>query len=172
MSSDKLDKKVKNSKDVSSVIDSDINSDADSKNNSNDVKGNNTHRIDANNHDKLVDNGTQVAVGNQLVDSGIQLTGGNGSLDESSTKSEGLLVNMKLSNPIKDKSFGSIVDFASIGLLFVSSIFVGATMGYFLDIKFGTKPYLSLIFLILGLISGVKSVYKILKKTGMMNGQK
>ncbi len=159
MSSDKLDKKVKNSKGVSAVIDSGIDDNIDSKYNSNDAIGNGTNRIDANNHDKLVDNGTQLA-------------GGNGSSNESSTKGEGLFANMKLSNPIKGKSFGSIVDFASIGLLFVSSIFVGATMGYFLDLKFGTKPYLSLIFLILGLISGVKSVYKILKKTGMMNGQK
>lgn len=153
MSSDKLDKKMKKSKNIDSDIDLNTY-------NKNDING----TINSSDNHINVDN---------KVDNHSQLTGDSSPLnDERQVKGDSLFANMKLSNPIKGKSFGSIVDFASIGLLLVSSVFVGATMGYFLDQKFGTKPYLSLIFLILGLISGVKSVYKILKKTGMMNGQK
>ena len=119
--------------------------------------------MSSDNLDKKVKNSNDVE--NQAVDDSMLNV-------DNKRENNSLFANMKLSNPIEGKSFGKIVDFASIGLLLVSSIFVGLTMGYFLDVKFGTKPYLSLIFLILGLISGVKSVYKILKKTGMMNGQK
>ncbi len=150
MSSDKLDKKVKSSSGIDNAIDSDSKADTDSENKINDT---------VNNRDTSIYSDEKVNTNNQLD-------------NENKVKDDSLFANMKLSNPIKGKSFGSIVDFASIGLLFVSSIFVGATMGYFLDLKFGTKPYLSLIFLILGIIAGVKSVYKILRKTGMMNGQK
>ena len=160
MSSDKLDKKTKSSEGVISVDggnDIDINVNTDNQNNVDDTVNSNNSSIDIDN--KVYDD-SQLADNNSQSNSGIKVDSSN------------LFANMKLSNPVEGKPFGKIVDFASIGLLLVSSIFIGATMGYFLDLKFGTKPYLSIIFLILGLISGVKSVYKILQKTGMMNGQK
>ena len=156
MSSDKLDKKNENSSVISNGSDIDMNTDR--KNDINYAVTDSDNSVDI---DNKVDSSSQFNDKNSQLNDKIKV-------DNSSN----LFANMKLSNPIEGKPFGKIVDFASIGLLLVSSIFIGATMGYFLDVKFGTKPYLSIIFLILGLISGVKSVYKILQKTGMMNGQK
>jgi len=48
----------------------------------------------------------------------------------------------------------------SVGLSFVLAIIIGAGFGYWLDSKFGTKPWLSAIFFILGFAAGVLNVYR------------
>ncbi len=49
---------------------------------------------------------------------------------------------------------------STMGLHIVSSIIVGLAIGYYLDDYFGTKPYLIMIFFILGVLSGFKMVWE------------
>ena len=57
----------------------------------------------------------------------------------------------------------------SIGLSLVVAIFVGVGIGLFLDRCFGTKPYLTILFLILGIISGYKNMFYFIKKIGIFD---
>lgn len=52
----------------------------------------------------------------------------------------------------------------TMGLHLVSAIIVGLTFGYFLDDYFGTKPYLIMIFFVLGVIAGFKMVFEDFRK--------
>lgn len=56
------------------------------------------------------------------------------------------------------------VELGSIGLLLPSSIIVGLFFGYCLDKVLGTHPWFLLIFTILGVISGILSLFRALKK--------
>ncbi len=51
-----------------------------------------------------------------------------------------------------------------IGLNLVASTFVGLGIGYWLDRKFGTRPWLTLIFLFLGIVSGFLEIYKMVRR--------
>jgi len=57
----------------------------------------------------------------------------------------------------------------SIGLSLVVAIFVGVGIGLFLDRYFGTKPYLTILFLILGITSGYKNMFYFIKKIGIFD---
>lgn len=48
----------------------------------------------------------------------------------------------------------------TIGLHFVSASVVGLFIGYWLDDFFGTKPWLIMIFFLLGVVAGFKMVYE------------
>ena len=48
----------------------------------------------------------------------------------------------------------------TIGLHFVSATVVGLFIGYWLDDFFGTKPWLIMIFFLLGIVAGFKMVYE------------
>ncbi len=50
---------------------------------------------------------------------------------------------------------------ASVGLNLVFSTFIGLGIGYFLDKKvFGTSPWFTLIFLVLGIIAGFRELWR------------
>jgi ATP synthase protein I len=49
---------------------------------------------------------------------------------------------------------------STMGLHIVSSIIVGLIFGYFLDEYFGTKPWLFMIFFLLGVVAGFKLVFE------------
>ncbi len=51
---------------------------------------------------------------------------------------------------------------SSIGLLIVVSTLLGLGLGYWLDSKLGTKPWLAFVFTILGLASGMYESYRII----------
>jgi len=53
---------------------------------------------------------------------------------------------------------------STMGLHIVSAIIVGLTLGYFLDVYFGTKPYLIMIFFVLGVMAGFKMVWEDFRK--------
>ncbi|SOB58427.1 conserved protein of unknown function [Pseudodesulfovibrio profundus] len=53
---------------------------------------------------------------------------------------------------------------STMGLHIVSAIIVGLTLGYFLDDYFGTKPYLIMIFFVLGVMAGFKMVWEDFRK--------
>jgi ATP synthase protein I len=54
------------------------------------------------------------------------------------------------------KSLGFL---SSVGISMVAATFIGLAMGYYLDKWLGTSPWLTLIFLGFGIISGFRNVY-------------
>lgn len=56
------------------------------------------------------------------------------------------------------------VDASSIGISMVVATFGGLFVGIYLDSIFYTKPWLTIIFLIIGIAAGFKNVYELLKK--------
>lgn len=47
-----------------------------------------------------------------------------------------------------------------MGIHLVSGVLVGLGMGYYLDKYFGTKPWLTVVFLIFGIIAGYKNMFR------------
>ena len=65
-----------------------------------------------------------------------------------------------------EKSFiGHLLDASSIGIQLVVSTFAGFLIGYGLDRLFHTSPWLTFIFLVLGIISGFRELLKLVKKS-------
>lgn len=58
----------------------------------------------------------------------------------------------------------SFLSYSSLGLELGLSVAIGIALGFFLDRVFKTYPYLTIIFMIFGIISGFRTVYKILRK--------
>ncbi|MFW6160517.1 MAG: AtpZ/AtpI family protein [Acidobacteriota bacterium] len=56
------------------------------------------------------------------------------------------------------------IELGSIGLMLPSSIIVGLFFGYWLDKALGTHPWFLLILTILGIVSGILSLFRALKK--------
>ena len=54
------------------------------------------------------------------------------------------------------KSLGFL---SSVGISMVASTFIGLAMGYYLDKWLGTAPWLTLIFLGFGIVSGFRNIY-------------
>jgi ATP synthase protein I len=57
-----------------------------------------------------------------------------------------------------------LAELSSIGLILPSSIAVGLFFGYILDRWLGTGPWLLLLFTVLGIFSGLLSLFRALKK--------
>lgn len=57
-----------------------------------------------------------------------------------------------------------LIDASSVGLQLVISTFVGFAIGYFLDRFFKTSPWLTIIFLITGIIAGFLELLRIARK--------
>jgi F0F1-type ATP synthase assembly protein I len=53
---------------------------------------------------------------------------------------------------------------STVGLSFVLAIALGTAFGYWIDTKFGTKPWGFFVFFFLGLAAGVLNVYRITKQ--------
>ncbi len=60
--------------------------------------------------------------------------------------------------------FKQLLEASSVGIHLVVSTFVGFAIGYGLDKLFGTSPYLTVIFLITGIIAGFRELIRIAKK--------
>ncbi len=61
-------------------------------------------------------------------------------------------------------NYRKIAAISSLGLMLPSSIVVGLFLGYYLDKFFGTRPWLLLVFFILGAVSGFYSLLRGLSK--------
>ena len=48
---------------------------------------------------------------------------------------------------------------SSVGISMVVATFIGLAMGYYLDKWLDTSPWLTLIFLVLGIISGFRNIF-------------
>jgi ATP synthase protein I len=62
-----------------------------------------------------------------------------------------------------DKSSGAmglLGTVGTIGMQLVVATFIGLAMGYYLDEWLGTKPWLLIIFLLLGIVTGFRDVYR------------
>jgi ATP synthase protein I len=57
-----------------------------------------------------------------------------------------------------------LLEASSVGIHLVVSTFAGLAIGYGLDKLFGTSPYLTIIFLIIGIIAGFRELIRIAKK--------
>ena len=64
----------------------------------------------------------------------------------------------------KKETFVSLLGYSTLGIEMGVSLAIGIAMGYFLDIYFKTKPLLTIIFMIFGIIAGMRRVYQIWKK--------
>ena len=71
--------------------------------------------------------------------------------------------------PKKGKEFNSLLAASSIGLVFVISIVLGSMAGWWLDGKFGTKPYLTIFLMILGIIAGFQNMWRFIKKANIFD---
>ncbi len=57
-------------------------------------------------------------------------------------------------------AWGVILNATTIGLHLVAATFIGLAVGYYLDKWLGTKPWLTIVMLILGVAAGFKNVYE------------
>ena len=57
-----------------------------------------------------------------------------------------------------------LAELSSLGLILPSSIAIGLFFGYILDRWLGTAPWLLLSFTVLGIVSGLLSLFRALKK--------
>lgn len=57
-----------------------------------------------------------------------------------------------------------LIEASSVGIHLVVSTFVGLAIGYGLDKLLGTSPYLTFIFLIIGIIAGFRELIRVAKK--------
>lgn len=74
----------------------------------------------------------------------------------------------------EDKKPQEIIDAAkgvyilsSAGIQLVVSILIGFGMGLWLDRWLGTEPWLMILFILLGAVSGFLNIFRILKKAGV-----
>lgn len=59
----------------------------------------------------------------------------------------------------KRQLFRTLSFLSSVGISMVASTFIGLAMGYYLDKWLGTSPWLTLIFLGFGIVSGFRNIY-------------
>lgn len=60
--------------------------------------------------------------------------------------------------------FKQLLEASSVGIQLVLSTFVGFAMGYFLDKFFKTFPWLTIIFLFLGIFAGFYDLVRVARK--------
>jgi ATP synthase protein I len=64
----------------------------------------------------------------------------------------------------KSQLFKSLGFLSSVGISMVASTFIGLAMGYYLDKWLNTSPWLTLIFLGFGIISGFRNIFILTKR--------
>lgn len=64
-----------------------------------------------------------------------------------------------------NRSYWQALNASSAGLVFFLSIGVGVGIGYYSDQFFGTKPYLLLFFMIMGIIAGFRNLWLFVKRS-------
>lgn len=63
----------------------------------------------------------------------------------------------------------SLISYSSLGLEMGLCVAIGIAIGYFLDRYFMTSPYLTIIFMIFGVIAAMKTIYRLMKKVQREN---
>jgi ATP synthase protein I len=58
----------------------------------------------------------------------------------------------------------SLLSYSSLGIEMGLCVAIGIGIGYYLDKYFTTSPYLTIIFMIFGIIAAMKTIYQLMKK--------
>jgi ATP synthase protein I len=72
----------------------------------------------------------------------------------------------------KSKFYRQFARISAIGLEMGLSVAVGLAIGYLLDRYLDTKPWLTIIFLILGVIAGFRSLFSLAREIGKSGRKK
>ena len=64
----------------------------------------------------------------------------------------------------KLKEYIERTSYMMVGVQFALAVIIGLAIGYYLDESFNTFPWLTLFWLIIGFLAGLKNVYRELKK--------
>lgn len=78
-------------------------------------------------------------------------------------QNNGSLMIMPLSENKRDV-IKSLLNYSSLGLEMGLSVAIGIGIGYFLDSYFKTYPYLTIIFMLFGIVAAMKTIFTLLKK--------
>lgn len=73
---------------------------------------------------------------------------------------------MFMEKPEDDNDYTRYLSLIGTPLLLIIAPICGYFMGYWLDKYFNTAPYLSYIFLLLGVIAGIREFHKLIKEFG------
>jgi ATP synthase protein I len=65
---------------------------------------------------------------------------------------------------IDGEYLNSLLRASLLGIHLVATTFIGLAVGYFLDKWLGTSPWLTMIFLLLGIIAGFKNMFQEVQK--------
>ena len=66
--------------------------------------------------------------------------------------------------------FKGLAMLSSMGIAMVLCTFIGLILGIYIDKYLGTKPWFTIIMLILGIVAGFKNIYEMIKKYGATGG--
>jgi ATP synthase protein I len=72
----------------------------------------------------------------------------------------------------KKKFYRQFARISAIGLEMGLSVAVGLAIGYLLDSYFDTKPWLTIIFLMLGIVAGFRSLFSLAREIGKSGRKK
>ncbi len=61
------------------------------------------------------------------------------------------------------KLYRNLARYSAIGLEMGLSVAIGIGIGYYLDRSFNTKPWLTVIFFLIGVVAAFRSLYKLMK---------
>ncbi len=64
----------------------------------------------------------------------------------------------------KRETLTAFLTYGSLGLEMGLSVAIGLAIGYFLDRRFNTAPILTLVFLLFGIVAGMRRLYQMWKK--------
>jgi ATP synthase protein I len=62
------------------------------------------------------------------------------------------------------RAFKDLAYYSSLGISVALAIFIGLGIGVWLDRKFDTSPWLTLVFLVLGIIAGFRNIALVIKR--------
>ncbi len=63
------------------------------------------------------------------------------------------------------RSLRELAYYSSLGFSVALAIFIGLAVGIYLDRRFGTSPWCTLGFLVLGIIAGFRNIAIVIRKT-------
>ena len=63
------------------------------------------------------------------------------------------------------RSLRELAYYSSLGFSVALSIFIGLAVGIYLDRRFETSPWCTLVFLVLGIIAGFRNIAIVIRKT-------
>ncbi len=64
----------------------------------------------------------------------------------------------------KKELFDALLTYGTLGIEMGLSLVIGLGIGYYLDRYFGTSPILLILFMMFGLVAGMKRLYSLWKK--------